>query len=503
MRDILAGTGTETSPAPAQRGRREGGHLSRRTYLKAVAAAAPGVLLGALRVRRVGAQEEGEAPEEIPEAMPEEIAPPAPRVAGPLSGTFRIWISAYFPVSGDPMWKEMFDAFQAKHPSLRLEIGEGATRGDAEVFAKITTAVAGGDPEDILHHGGVFAPDYARQGMIRSLEPYFATSTLLQKTDLWPAWLADSLYKDENYALNFAGDVRLLYLHKNAWQRAGLDTRRAPRTWNELEEALPRLARRGSSGDLEIVGFNPSSVPWWWWVWQLGGEVVDPSGERVLLDRGDAAVRALEFIMRLYNAQGGRDAFTKFHVANGAAEAVAGNPSAGDYNAMFQRGAVATYLNTYSHRSEQFRRQGFQDDNWDFTAVPVPPAGRSVNWGGSHAFGIPSLAKNPEAGWAWLEHFSLLENDLKFATRYDRVPLRRETAISDAYLRGDPFLAHQSEQAWGRRFLPAVPGLSDILPIWNRPVAEVYTGQKNPRDAVGQVAQEMQVALDRATGKIR
>lgn len=251
-----------------------------------------------------------------------------------------------------------------------------------------------------------------------------------------------------------------------------------------------------------MLGFNPGVVPWWWWVWQLGGEVVDPSGERVVLDRGDAAVRALEFEMQLYNAQGGRDAISRFHAASGATEATAGNPTAGDYNQIFQLGKLAIYLNTYSHRSEQFRRQGFLDEQWDYAAVPLPPGERVVNWGGSHAFAIPRLAKNPDAGWAWLEHFSRPENDLRFSVHYDRVPIHRETAASEAYLKGDAFLAHQSEQAWYRRFLPAVPGLTDILPIWNRPLLEVYTGQKSARTAVEQVAREMQVALDRANGKL-
>ena len=463
--------------------------LSRRGYLRSAAAAA-GAVAAALRAHPAGAQD-----------VPGDTG--APPVSGsPLAGTFRIWISAYFPVTGDAMWRDLFDSFRARYPALSVDVGEGAVRGDAEVLAKITTAVAAGDPEDVLHVGGVFAPDYARQGMIRSLDPYYERSTALQKTDLYPSWLSDSLYQGENYALNFAGDSRVLYLNKQVWLRAGMNTARPPRTWTELEETAKSLARRNGDGNLEVVGFNPSSVPWWWWVWQLGGEVLDPTGEKVVLDRGDQAVRALEHVMRVYNAQGGRQAFIAFQASIGATEATAGNPSAGDYLAAFERGAVATYLNTYSTRSEQLRQHGVRDDQWDFAPIPLPPVGRNVNWGGSHAFGITTLAKNPEAGWAWLEHFSQPENDLKFAIRYDRIPMRPSTATSDAYLRGDPFLAHQSEQAWYRRFLPAVPGLSDILPIWNRPVTEVYTGQKSARDAVIQVARDMQVALDRANGKL-
>ena len=480
------GTGTKALSMPSidKRQRAHGaGGLSRRTYLKAVAATAQGALLGALHAHPAAAQVSGQA--------------------GPPSGTFRIWISAYFPVTGDAMWKAAFDSFQAKNPGLKLDIGEGAVRGDAEVLAKVTTTVAAGDPEDVLHVGGVFTPDYARQGMIRSLDPYYANSTLLQKTDLYPSWLSDSVYQGENYALNFAGDSRLLYLNKQAWLKAGMNTQQPPRKWDELEDAVKRLTQRGPNGEITTLGFNPSSVAWWWWIWQLGGEVLDATGEKVVLDRGDAAVKALELIMRLYNAQGGRQAFTAFQLSLGATEAASGNPSAGDYLSGFERGLVSTFLNTYSTRSEQMRPQGFMDDQWDFAGIPLPPLGRQVNWGGSHAFAITALAKNPDAGWAWLEHFSLPENDLAFAVHYDRIPMRPATAASDDYLRGDPFLAHQVEQAWYRRFLPAVPGLSEILPIWNRPVAEVYTGQKGPRDAVAQVARDMQVALDRALGKLR
>jgi ABC-type glycerol-3-phosphate transport system substrate-binding protein len=337
--------------------------------------------------------------------------------------------------------------------------------------------------------------------MLRSLEPYFASSSVLQKSDLWPSWLADSLYKGENYALNFAGDTRVMYLSKALWARAGLDSKRPPRTWNELEETVRRLTRRDSSNDLEVVGYNPNTANWLWYFYQLGGEVADPSGERIVLDRGDAAVRALEFEMRLYNGQGGRDAFTKYHLANGATEQTAGQPSGANYNTMFQQGKVGIYVNTYSHRSEQFRPQGFADESWDYAALPLPPGGRLVNWGGSHAFGIPALAKHPEAAWAWLEHFSLPQNDIEFATRFDRVPVRRESSTAAEYLKGDPFLEHQIEQAWGRRFFPALPGILDLLGPLGRPLTEVYTGQKSPRDAVGQVARDMQVALDRALGK--
>ena len=86
--------------------------LSRRSYLQAAAGGDAGGRCSArCRTRPAGAQGAGTA-------------------AGPPSGAFRIWVSAYFPVSGDPMWTEIFDWFRASHPNLRVEIGEGAVRGE-------------------------------------------------------------------------------------------------------------------------------------------------------------------------------------------------------------------------------------------------------------------------------------------------------------------------------------------------------------------------------------
>lgn len=292
-----------------------------------------------------------------------------------------------------------------------------------------------------------------------------------------------------------------MFLHKGIWQSAGLDTRKPPKTWAELEDVTRRLTQGGAQGDLEHMGFNPGTAPWLWPFWQLGGEQLDASGEKVLLDQGDAGIKAIEFKLKLYDMQGGKDAFSKFHLANGGTEQNSGNPTAGNYVQLFEQGRMGIYVNTFSTRSEQFRQHGFQDTQWDFAPYPLPPNGRPVNYGGSHALAIPAVAKNKDAGWAFLEHFALQENDLEFATRYDRVPVRRATSGSEAFHRNDPFLKLQHEVAAGRKFLTAVPGALELAAFWNTPFVDAYTGKRSPSDAIKQTARDMQQTLDKFLGK--
>ena len=282
----------------------------------------------------------------------------------------------------------------------------------------------------------------------------------------------------------------MLYLNRTAWQRAGLDPQRPPRTWAELEDATRRLARRAQGDELEVLGFNPAVVPWWWWVWQLGGEVIDATGERVLLDRGDAAVRALEFEMGLVNAQGGRDALTRLHLANGVAPADAGNPSV-NYNQMFQLGRVATWLKTLAPQRESARRASGTSSG-HFTGAPPAAGGAPADWAGAH-LRHPYASQEPRGGLGVAG--ALLAAGERSPVRH---PLRPR---ADPARDGDLGRVHPRrrvpgapvEQAWYPRFLPAVPGLSDILPLGTAPWSRSTRATKppgrgragRPRDAAG------------------
>lgn len=47
--------------------------------------------------------------------------------------------------------------------------------------------------------------------------------------------------------------------------------------------------------------------------------------------------------------------------------------------------------------------------------------------------------------------------NLKFATRWDRLPIRKSVGLSQEFQKGDPFLTHFIDNAEFRKFIPGVP----------------------------------------------
>jgi ABC-type glycerol-3-phosphate transport system substrate-binding protein len=129
--------------------------------------------------------------------------------------------------------------------------------------------------------------------------------------------------------------------------------------------------------------------------------------------------------------------------------------------------------------------------------VPIPAGGKHANYGGGHAFGIPTLSKNKDAGWAFLEHFSSPEQNTRFASRFDRVPMRKSVANSPAFLQNDPFLKEMVSLIPYRKFVLVAPYTSAISGWYAQYVNAVLDGKLSPKDAVSEWSRLLQVEADK------
>jgi ABC-type glycerol-3-phosphate transport system substrate-binding protein len=101
-----------------------------------------------------------------------------------------------------------------------------------------------------------------------------------------------------------------------------------------------------------------------------------------------------------------------------------------------------------------------------------------------------------DAAWAFLEHFLAEDNNLKFADRYDRIPLRVTTTRSEKYHRNDPFRKLAAEEMPGRRFQIPVPGGIDAQPLLTGMVNDVMLDRKAIREALQEIEAAIQSILD-------
>ncbi|MBI3973423.1 MAG: extracellular solute-binding protein [Chloroflexi bacterium] len=399
-----------------------------------------------------------------------------------LSGTVRIWANPSFPFHED-VGGDIARSFMAKYPEVKVE-GEPISGNRTE---KLTVAVAGGDPPEMASVEPYHIQTLAVGGVVISLEDYLKRSREIKKDDIWPTLLRDVTYKGQVHGLVYGPDLRVLYMSVDRYRGAGLDPNRPPRTWNELEEAIAKVHRGGRGTDIEHLGFDPflgSGGIGRWMVpyWQLGGELLSADDQKATLNN-ERAIQALTWLKKIVDSQGGYQKMLDYEKGQRDTQ-------------MFIDNKVTHFYATYAERAQVFQREA-PSLQYAFTGYPLPPNGRRANYGGGHTFPVAKGAKNPDAAWAFLEHFLSDENNLKFADRYDRIPVRVSTTRSERYHRNDPFRKLAAEEMPGRRFQIPAPGGPEIQPIVRSIATDVMLDKKSIRTALQESKTEIQRILDK------
>jgi ABC-type glycerol-3-phosphate transport system substrate-binding protein len=399
-----------------------------------------------------------------------------------LSGVVHVWAHANFPFHED-VGGEIARSLTTKYPNLTVQ--SEPISGNA--YEKLTAAVAAGDPPEISNGEPSDVQTLGANGVVISLDDYFKRSREVKKDDIWPSIMVDVTYKGKPYGINYAPDLRVLYVSANSYRAAGLDANKPPATWDDLERAIGTVRRGGQGGDIEHLGFDPflgSGGVYRWMVpyWQLGGELLNADETKVTINN-EKAVQALTWLKKVIDAQGSYEKMQAFEKGT-------------TYQQLFMDNKVAHLYATFAERAQVFQKQA-PNLQYGFATYPLPPGGKRANYGSGWAFTVSKGAKNPDGAWAFLEHFMADENNLKFADRYDRIPMRASTTKSERYHRNDPFRKLAIEEMPGRKSVICVPGASEALPLEGTFVTNIVLGKTSIREGLQTAEQQIQQALDK------
>ena len=397
--------------------------------------------------------------------------------------TVTVWEHALFKWRED-VGKEITDPLLAANPWLKIE-----TTPAANDRTKYLASAAAGTAPDTYSGGTLQATEDFLLGATSSMERFLATSKVLKKSDIWEALRRASDFKGHATAVPYAPDTRIFYTHADNARKAGLDPDKPPTKWSELEAGIQK-SFKGGAGNVQQLGWYPfmgSGGNYLWMVpyWQLGGEVISADQTKITLVN-DRAVEALTFLKRVVDNQGGWqaiDAFRKtFADTNGYT--------------LFMAGGATFYHATLSERGEQFKVKT-PTMQYNIYSYPLPDKGGVVaNYGGCHTFPISKGSKNPEATWLFIEHVTNNDNNIKFAVRFDRVPIRESSTTSPAYIQGDKGRSLQAQEMKKRRFVLEVPGGNELLALQDV-VAPFMSGQVSLQDSLKEKERQLQEVLDK------
>jgi multiple sugar transport system substrate-binding protein len=120
----------------------------------------------------------------------------------------------------------------------------------------VTTALAGGDPPEIIMASRQEIVKFADSGAIAPITA-FVEAEGIDPEAYYPSEISSMWWKDQLYALPMptaGGETGLYFYNTTLFEEAGLDPESPPETWDELDAAAEKLTKRSSDGAIEQMG---------------------------------------------------------------------------------------------------------------------------------------------------------------------------------------------------------------------------------------------------------
>jgi multiple sugar transport system substrate-binding protein len=186
-------------------------------------------------------------------------------------------------------WEEMVqfvvDQFHAKQDRIRVTpvvVPVGTPEQASEFLAKLTGAIAAGNPPDIVTlFGSTAIPTLAAEEALVALDD-------IEGSDLpaVQAWMDPNVYtlgqfQDRTYGLSYWAGCYCVLTNSDLLEAAGLDPNAGPRTIAELDEMAAQLTVRRDNGQIDRMGFLPSPSNFELWATVFGGSMFDPETNTV------------------------------------------------------------------------------------------------------------------------------------------------------------------------------------------------------------------------------
>ncbi|MFI7605110.1 extracellular solute-binding protein [Micromonospora sp. NPDC049366] len=391
------------------------------------------------------------------------------------------------------------DAFKRDHPDVNLKITEGAF--DEQQFL---SAVASGNPPDLVYMDRKLIGTYAKRGSIQPL------TDCVDKQDIdmgryRPAAKDQVTLDGTVYGIPEFSSVRVLYLNEALLRQAGLtadDVNLAD--WAGLPALNAKLAAV-SDGRLSRIGIDPK-IPEFLPMWARanGADMISADGTKPNLT-DPKVVEALTTGVRLIEDQGGfgkfksfRDTFDFF----------------GAENPLVKNQIVAWPM------EEWFLNQAAKNSpKAELVVKPfVDREGNPVTLSSGQAWVITKGAKNPDAACAFAKQMTA--TDTWVAAAKARADARKAagqpfTGVWTGNAEADKKIFDELYQPTGnKRFddavatirsvqdvafaMPASPAGAEFDKAWYDAVNRVLAGQAQPAEALARAQQEATAALDKA-----
>jgi sn-glycerol 3-phosphate transport system substrate-binding protein len=210
----------------------------------------------------------------------------------------------YYPVAvSGPLTKiikDMCDEFHKQHPDINVEpVFSG---NYADTLTKSLTAARGGQPPQVAVLAASDTFTLLDEGAIVPMDEVVTDADKPWLAGFMQPFMRNLTVDGKIWGIPFQRSVQVLLYNKDEFQKAGLDSEKAPANWDELVEAAKKLTISANGTTSQWGVLIPSGYTARWYFNGLsipaGAELTNDSGTEVNLASPEA-ISALQFLSDL------------------------------------------------------------------------------------------------------------------------------------------------------------------------------------------------------------
>jgi multiple sugar transport system substrate-binding protein len=249
---------------------------------------------------------------------------------------------------------------------------------------KFTAQLASGNVPDLVEMDRQDVATYAAKGLILPLDKCYSATNVTVTKHYYPATLSQLKYKGALYGVPEFWQTNAIMVNQRVMHSAGVTASELSLKDPSAFLAAATKMYRSSGGKPTVIGLDPGVAGGNASTWMLafGGSLQDANGKPTL--NSAANVKALSWLKRVYDAQGGYAKATSF------------------INTFDYFGADNQYVK--DQVGSELVQQWYPNvltasaSKIDVTAVPLTNlSGQAIGVAGGNAFVIPKASNNPTA----------------------------------------------------------------------------------------------------------
>jgi multiple sugar transport system substrate-binding protein len=356
------------------------------------------------------------------------------------------------------------DAFNAKMKAEGKAVVVVPTElAGEQISDKFAVAVTSGDVPDILDLDLVLAPKFIELGALLDITDKVTAAGI---TDFNPKFLDLGVKDNQTYMVPFSADVSALYYNKDIFKAAGLDPEKTPKTWDEFQAAVQKIAdaKLKAADGAPIYAFSAASDPGakmfcdMPFVWTNGGNWLDAEGN-VIIDSKESK-EGVAYLAKIETTEG------------------LSPPNPASYtwdNKMndLESGHVAIVC-TGSYAINEIKTKA-PNINFGTMLFPSPKGDNPSSFIGGDMIGIPAQGHHPDEAWEFIQ-FALSQGVQVDIWSKNGMPSVRESMRENDYFNAEPrFYTFSDGVKYGQ--VPKTIFYNDFYEPWGTAWTDIYAGK--------------------------